>query len=52
MEKLSYYAEKLNDETKTRYREKIALINGLESTDTVPPLDASDLVAYLVLRHS
>ena len=55
MEKLSYYAENINDKAKTRCREIIALINSLdpftvclgEPADTVPPLEASDLVSVL-----
>ena len=55
---LSTYAEKLQNEARKRYREKIAVINGVdpfvscpgEAIATVPPVDASDLVAYLVLQ--
>ena len=55
---LSVYADNLSNEAKRRYKEKIAVINGLdpfggclgEVIKTVPPVEASDLVAYLVLQ--
>ena len=55
---LSTYAENLQNEAKKRYRDKIAVINDVdpfvscpgEAISTVPPVDASDLVAYLVLQ--
>ena len=55
---LSIYAQNLSDEAKRRYEEKIAVLNGLdpfgscpgEVIQTVPPVEASDLVAYLVLQ--
>ena len=58
MEKLSSYAENFSDEAEPRHREKTVLIRGLDpfagnlgvSLDTMPPLDASDLIAYLVLE--
>ena len=60
MERLSPYAEKLTGSEKQRYKAKISLINGLdpflgplgESTDAIPPIEASDLVSYLVLQTS
>ena len=61
MQQLSPYAESLPTEAKARYLEKIAVIGGLdpfsgaglgETTDDVPPVDACDLVAYLVLQTS
>ena len=55
---LSSYAESLKCEALTRYKEKIEAISGLdpfgadlgEATESVPPVEASDLVAYLVLQ--
>ena len=55
---LSSYAENLSNEAKARYRGKIVIIGGLdpfkrglgEPCIVVPPVDASDLVAYLVLQ--
>ena len=60
MDRLSPYAEKLSSAAKERYKEKISLIGGLDPflgplgqcTDTVLPLEASDLVSYLVLQTS
>ena len=71
MQMLSSYAENLTGEAKTRYRDKIAIINGLDPfclgpqngsgrldsaaaavSKSLPPVDASDLVAYLVLETS
>lgn len=60
MQRLSSYAENLSAEAKARYKEKIALINGLDPfascpegpSDAVPDVDASDLVSYLVLQTS
>ena len=58
---LSSYAESLNQEAKTRYKEKIALIDGIdpfgkvtagEPYSGVPPVEACDLVSYLVLQTS
>ena len=60
---LSSYASKLTDEAKSRYLVKIQLIGGvdpfcsstlgyLEQTDDCPPVDACDLLSYLVLRTS
>ena len=53
----SSYAESLSSKAKVRYQEKISVINGVdpfcgcvrEPVD-VPPVDASDLVSYLVLQ--
>jgi len=57
--RLSSYAEKLEQEAKVRYKEKIALINGVvenitegELFDGHPPIEDCDLVSYLVLRTS
>ena len=55
---LSSYADNLSNEAKTRYREKIGVIGGLdpfggcpgEPCKEFPPVEASDLVAYLVLQ--
>ena len=55
---LSVYAQNLPDGAKKRYKEKISIIHGLdpfgsglgEAVPTVPPVEASDLVAYLVLQ--
>ena len=55
---LSSYAESLKCEALTRYKEKIEAISSLdqfgadlgEATESVPPVEASDLVAYLVLQ--
>ena len=52
--------ENLPNKAKERYREKIAVIGGLdpfggcpgEAIKTLPPIDASDLVSYLVFYHS
>jgi len=59
---LSSYVEKLEQESKARYLEKIALINGVdpilgnitegELFDGYPPLEDCDLVSYLVLQTS
>ena len=58
--KLSSYTETLAGSAKDRYKEKISLVGTWdqflgpqeESTDCVPPVEASDLVAYLVLQIS
>ena len=55
---LSSFAERLKCEALTRFNEKIEAINGLdpfgadlgEATESVPPVEASDLVVYLVLQ--
>lgn len=60
MERLSPYAEQLCGSAKERYKEKISQIGGLdpflgplgECVDSVPPVEASDLVSYLVLQTS
>lgn len=62
MQGLSSYFEGLNTEAKTRYKQKISCIGGLdpflagtvvgESTNDVIPVDACDLVSYLVLQTS
>ena len=58
---LSSYFEGLNEEAKARYKEKISLINGNnpfgkvvggETFNGVVPVDACDLVSYLVLQTS
>ena len=59
-EVMSPYAESLTATPKERYKEKISLIGGLDPflgplrqcTDSVPPVEASDLVSYLVLQTS
>ena len=61
---LSSYAEKLSLEAKQRYREKLSAISGvdpftlqvgkrsgpLEAAESLPQVDAADLVSYLVLQ--
>jgi len=60
---LSSYGAGLSSEAKARYAEKLSLIGGVhpflggvipgaEVTTVFPPLDASDVVSYLVLRTS
>ena len=58
---LSSYTESLNQEAKARYTDKIALIDGIdpfgkitvgEPCSGVPPVEACDLVSYLVLQTS
>ena len=57
---LSSYAENLSEDAKRRYKDKIKIINDLdpfanglgEPIDAVPPVEASDLVSYLVLQTS
>lgn len=54
------YFEGLPEDAKARYQSKLGLIGGLdpfsaslgEPTDAVPPVEACDLVAYLVLQTS
>ena len=54
------YFEGLPEDAKARYRSKLQLIGGLdpfssplgEPVDVVPPVEACDLVAYLVLQTS
>ena len=59
MQRLSSYTESLSSEAKTRYQDKISAIHGLDPFSgclgepveaAVPPVDASDLVSYLVLQ--
>ncbi len=60
MQHLSSYAATLGSEALKRYKEKIAVIGGLEPfsaalgkpVDQVPPLEASDIVSYLILQTS
>lgn len=68
VQKLSPYAERLEGEAKKRYQEKLKLIYGVDPfqlasnraarnnagavTGSLPPVDASDLVSYLVLETS
>jgi len=61
MEVLSAYARDLPLEAKTRYLQNISLISGLDPfkadglddlVDDVPPIEACDLVSYLVLQTS
>ena len=61
-ENLSSYAAGLSRDAKTRYIEKISLLNGAdpflgtipgaEITSDLPPVDAIDLLSYLVLKTS
>jgi len=55
---LSSYAEALLDDAKSHYLEKILMIGGIdpfcpgtfgEQMDDIPPVDACDLLSYLVL---
>ena len=57
MQRLSLYAENLPPEAKARYLAKISIIDGIdplsdgvfgEEVDVTPPVDACDLVSYLV----
>lgn len=58
--RLSTYAESLSEEAKTRYKEKLKIINGFdpftgttgELTDRSPPVEAADIVSYLILQTS
>ena len=61
MQRLSLYAENLPPEAKARYLAKISIIDGIdplsdgafgEEVDVTPPVDACDLVSYLVLQTS
>ena len=61
MQHLSSYAEGLPPDAKERYIDNISIINGTdplldrlfgEEVDVTPPVDASDLVSYLVLQTS
>ena len=63
MSSLSSYARELPDQAKRRYQQKIQLIgsldpfllstaSGLASRADLPPVEASDIVAYLVLQTS
>ena len=61
MQRLSSYVEGLPMETKARYLDKIAVIDGKdplvdgllgENVNDTPPVDACDLVSYLVLQTS
>ena len=56
---LSSYAENLRKEAKTRYSEKKEVIGGLDpfggcpgepQCEEIPPMEARDLVAYLVIQ--
>ena len=58
---LSTYAEGLPEEAKRRYKAKVAVIDGVDPfmngslgdpVDCNPPVDACDLVSYLVLQTS
>jgi len=59
---LSTYAEGLPQEAKEQYMKKISAIDNVgpflngskigEATEEVPPVDACDLVSYLVLQTS
>lgn len=59
--KLSKYVEKLPAEARSRYLAKLELIGGVDplqldrpslESSTFPPIDASDIVSYLVLQTS
>ena len=60
MQHLSSYAENLPPDAKERYLDKSSVINGTDplsnglfgEVDVTPPVDASDLVSYLVLQTS
>ena len=58
---LSSYSESLNQEAKARYKDKIALIDGIDPFGKITvgkpysgvlPVEACDLVSYLVLQTS
>ena len=57
---LSSYANSLSEEAKARYREKIAIIGGVDPfsgsigvlCERMPPVESIDIVSYLVLRTS
>jgi len=61
---LSRYAEGLEEKAKARYIQKLQLINGVDpfllasttkvgrSSSVLPPVEAADLVSYLVLQTS
>ena len=57
---LSRYADSLATDAKRRYIQKISLLDGYDpllgvparATAVVPPVDASDLVSYMVLETS
>lgn len=54
----SSYAAALSEDARKRYEEKISAIDGADPflasvgqpTEVIPPLDASDLLSYLVLQ--
>lgn len=61
MQNLSSYADDLKPEAKDRYLRKISIIGGVdpfvklvvgENADCVPPVEACNLVSYLVLKTS
>ena len=63
MAALSSYADGLSEQAKSRYEEKIQLVGSLDpfllpttrslaSPAELPPVEASDIVAYLVLQTS
>jgi len=58
---LSSYAENLPQKAKSRYLDKLAIIDGIdpmydgmfgEPSDKTPPVDACDLLSYLVVQTS
>ena len=57
---LSSYCDSLSSEARERYLDKIRLINNLdpfssdlgEPIESIPPVDACDLISYLVLQTS
>ena len=57
---LSVYAENLSEEAKTCYKVKLNIIDGFdpftgtagELADRSPPIEAADIVSYLVLQTS
>ena len=60
MKNLSVYTESLSEEAKTCYKEKLNIIDGFdpftgtagELADRLPPVEAADIVSYLVLQTS
>ena len=58
MQRLSSYTESLSSNAKIHYQEKISAIDGIDPfggcvrdpVEAVPPVDASELVSYLVLQ--
>ena len=61
MQRVSSYADSLTCEALKRYKDKISVLNYLDpfahslgkpTDDIIPPVEASDIVSYLVLQSS